>query len=60
MIIKVYYTMRVKVCHTCNEEKSTMFRVQLQKGKLWVFVCESCCKNAQKLPDYKYGGTWKG
>ncbi len=52
--------MKTKICSRCNAEESVMFRVQLQKGKIWVFVCENCCRIAQKLPNYKYGGTWKG
>lgn len=34
-----------------------MYRIQLKKGKVWVFVCEACCLVAQKLPEYRYGGT---
>ncbi|MEL6557057.1 MAG: hypothetical protein AAFQ94_02670 [Bacteroidota bacterium] len=31
-----------------------------QPAKEWFFVCQSCLPDFQKLPDYKYGGTWKG
>lgn len=37
-----------------------MYRVQLTKGKVWVFVCQRCCLQAQTLAEYRYGGTWKG
>lgn len=37
-----------------------MYRIQLKKGKVWVFVCEKCCEAAKKLAEYRYGGTWKG
>ena len=30
------------------------------KGKVWIFVCETCCKIHQKKEFYRYGGTWKG
>ncbi|MEL6834441.1 MAG: hypothetical protein AAFP77_15710 [Bacteroidota bacterium] len=52
--------MKTKTCHTCKQDFSVMFRVQLQKGQAWVFVCETCCKQHQKGTFYRYGGTWKG
>lgn len=52
--------MTTKTCALCKIEATTLFRVQVQKGKTWIFVCETCCKKAQNLPDYRYGGTWKG
>ncbi len=52
--------MQTKLCDICEREVPTLFRIQIQKGKIWVFVCKSCCENAQKLENYKYGGTWKG
>ncbi|MFK7932488.1 MAG: hypothetical protein AB8G22_03205 [Saprospiraceae bacterium] len=52
--------MKTKICATCQTEHDTMFRVQIQKGKKWIFVCESCCKKHQKGAFYRYGGTWKG
>jgi protein-arginine kinase activator protein McsA len=52
--------MKIKICHLCEAEESTLFRIQIQKGKIWIFVCKSCCEKSQKLADYKYGGTWKG
>jgi hypothetical protein len=42
------------------KEFSVVYRIQLKKGKDWVFVCEACCLVAKKLPEYRYGGTWKG
>jgi hypothetical protein len=52
--------MKTKICALCEIEDTTLFRVQIQKGKIWLFVCASCCKKVQILPDYRYGGTWKG
>lgn len=52
--------MKTKPCATCKQEHTTLYRVQLQKGKLWVFVCEACCIKAKSNPHYRYGGTWQG
>jgi hypothetical protein len=52
--------MKTKVCHRCEETHTTLYRVQIRKGKEWVFVCESCCQFYQKGEFYRYGGTWKG
>ncbi len=52
--------MKTKICASCNKEESVMYRVQIQKGKTWIFVCESCCKKLQRGAYYRYGGTWKG
>ena len=52
--------MKTKICHNCTKEYVVMYRIQLKKGKVWVFVCEECCLIAKKLPEYRYGGTWKG
>ena len=52
--------MKLKFCETCKIENNILFRVQIEKGKNWIFVCESCCEKHQNLEHYKYGGTWKG
>jgi transposase-like protein len=52
--------MKTKICTLCKQENRVMYRIKIAKGKLWIFVCESCCKSSQNLPDYSYGGTWKG
>ena len=52
--------MKTKICALCKKEDNVMFRIQIQKGKIWIFVCEMCCKKSQPLPEYRYGGTWKG
>ncbi|MEM6321566.1 MAG: hypothetical protein AAF960_28160 [Bacteroidota bacterium] len=52
--------MKIKTCVTCKTDHAVMFRVQIQKGKKWIFVCETCCKKHQKGAFYRYGGTWKG
>jgi hypothetical protein len=52
--------MKTKICAICKKEDDVMYRIKITKGKLWIFVCEACCKTSQKLVDYAYGGTWKG
>lgn len=53
--------MKTKTCHTCQSEHSVLYRVQLQKGKNWVFVCKTCCnQHKSSTAYYRYGGTWKG
>ncbi|SCY33544.1 hypothetical protein SAMN05192588_2331 [Nonlabens sp. Hel1_33_55] len=52
--------MKTKICHTCNQEHTTLYRVQIQKGGDWIFCCKQCTERHQVLPDYRYGGTWKG
>jgi hypothetical protein len=52
--------MKMKTCAQCGTLASVMYRVQIEKGKVWIFVCKACCVQSQLLPDYKYGGTWKG
>lgn len=52
--------MKTKICKLCKIEGNTLFRVQIKKGKIWIFVCEFCCNQSKNLPDYRYGGTWKG
>jgi protein-arginine kinase activator protein McsA len=52
--------MKTKTCYRCKKEHTTLYRVQIQKGKTWVFVCENCCIHYQQGEFYRYGGTWKG
>lgn len=52
--------MKTKICAICKIEATVMFRIQIEKGKIWIFVCKTCCTNSQSLENYKYGGTWKG
>ncbi|WP_169316446.1 hypothetical protein [Nonlabens dokdonensis] len=52
--------MKTKICATCNKEDTVMYRVQITAGKKWIFCCKSCTEKHQSLPNYKYGGTWKG
>jgi hypothetical protein len=52
--------MKTKICDLCKIEESILYRIQIEKGKTWLFVCKSCCEKSQKLENYKYGGTWKG
>jgi hypothetical protein len=52
--------MKLKKCETCSEEVDTAYRIQIKKGKLWVFVCAVCLPVYQAGNFYSYGGTWKG
>lgn len=52
--------MKTKTCPTCQREHSLMYRIQIRKGKTWIFVCPDCLKTHQKGSYYRYGGTWKG
>ncbi|WP_170254788.1 hypothetical protein [Phaeodactylibacter luteus] len=52
--------MKTKDCALCGKPGEVMFRVQLGKGKPWVFVCKPCCEAEREKPGYRYGGTWKG
>ena len=51
---------KTKICELCKKPKTTMYRVQIAKGKLWIFVCTKCCIEVKSLEHYRYGGTWKG
>ena len=52
--------MKTKVCVLCSVVETTLYRIQIQKGKTWIFVCKTCCIQAKTKPEYRYGGTWKG
>ena len=53
-------TMKTKNCPHCKQDADVMYRIQYQKGKTWIFVCADCLPHYQKMPQYRYGGTWKG
>ncbi|MFN1836275.1 hypothetical protein AB2B38_013515 [Balneola sp. MJW-20] len=52
--------MKLKTCHTCGKETAIAYRIQIQKGKEWIFVCPDCIENHKEGEFYRYGGTWKG
>lgn len=52
--------MKTKQCNHCKLSASTLYRIQTSTGKVWIFVCTTCLTPAQKLAQYKYGGTWQG
>ncbi len=52
--------MKTKTCPKCEKKYEVMYRVQTQNGKIWIFVCKDCLSKCQEMPDYRYGGTWKG
>jgi protein-arginine kinase activator protein McsA len=52
--------MKTKICALCQMEATILYRVQVTKGKDWIFICANCCNIVKVEPNYKYGGTWKG
>ena len=51
---------RIKHCAICKVDFSTMYRVQFETPKEWVFVCKECLVEVKKdNTNYTYGGTWK-
>lgn len=52
--------MKVKPCVICLQAAKTLYRVQVNIGKEWIFVCELCLKQTKLSPNYRYGGTWQG
>jgi len=52
--------MKTKFCALCQKEDRVLYRVQVKKGKVWIFVCTDCCNKVKTEPNYRYGGTWKG
>ncbi len=51
---------RIKHCAICKVDFSTMYRVQYELPKEWVFVCKECLTEVKNdNPNYAYGGTWK-
>lgn len=51
---------RIKYCKICEKDFSTMYRIQYETKKEWVFVCKDCLLKVKKdNPQYRYGGTWK-
>jgi hypothetical protein len=57
---KVLTYVKTKECHTCKNSDEVMYRIQIKKGKEWVFVCPDCQTRHAKGDFYRYGGTWKG
>jgi hypothetical protein len=53
-------SMKTKICALCQIEATILYRVQVAKGKNWIFVCTDCCNKVKVVPNYRYGGTWKG
>ncbi|MEO1052260.1 MAG: hypothetical protein AAFX87_16630 [Bacteroidota bacterium] len=52
--------MKTKNCPLCKQDSDVMYRIQIRKGKEWLFVCADCLPSCQKSDQYRYGGTWKG
>jgi len=52
--------MKTKVCDLCENTGEVMYRIQIKKGKQWIFACPKCQAEQAKGEFYRYGGTWKG
>lgn len=52
--------MKTKNCDLCKKTDVVIYRIKIDKSKNWKFVCKTCCQKAKSLPQYSYGGTWKG
>ena len=51
---------RIKMCHECQQEKQTLYRVRQSAEAPWQFVCKVCLLPIRTgNPGYQYGGTWK-
>jgi len=51
---------RIKYCEICKKDFSTMYRIQYQLPKKWIFTCKDCLLDVKEgNPNYVYGGTWK-
>jgi hypothetical protein len=51
---------KTKICAICQQEDYVMYRIRITANRQWLFCCKSCTEKKQSLPDYLYGGTWKG
>ena len=46
-------------CHRCNQPSDRLYRVVVEPGGPWVFVCDTCWPVVSDgNPHYRYGGTW--
>ena len=59
-IISFLKMIKTKICALCQKQEITLFRVQIEVGKTWIFVCDDCCNKIKNQANYRYGGTWKG
>ncbi|PVE04890.1 hypothetical protein B472_16770 [Limnohabitans sp. Rim28] len=50
---------RVKACEKCKAVSSTLYRVAPDETGSWTMLCQSCRTQAERHPNYRYGGTWK-
>ena len=60
MISINFSSMKTKFCALCQLETTILYRLQIAKGKDWIFVCTDCCNKVKIEPNYRYGGTCKG
>jgi hypothetical protein len=50
---------RQKACENCGVVSGTLYRIQSEQSSTWQLVCPECRRQAESLPGYRYGGTWK-
>jgi len=49
----------VKACDRCAAKAERLYRVRIERGGPWVFVCDACWAGVREgNPHYAYGGTW--
>ncbi len=51
MISINFSTLKTKICDLCQMKATILYRVQLNKGKGWVFVCTDCCNKVKIEPN---------
>ncbi len=52
--------LRTKACDRCETRGPALYRVCIEQGGDWIFVCPVCLGDVKPdNPDYRYGGTWK-
>jgi|GEM_PF-2896496 len=44
--------MKTKICDLCAREETLLYRVQIKKGKDWIFVCAACCETAKTVCEH--------
>ncbi len=52
--------MKTKTCVMCHTQMDVAYRIQIKKGKEWIFVGIHSSTVLQKGEFYRYGGSWKG
>jgi hypothetical protein len=51
MISINFSSMKTKFCTLCQMEATILYRVQVTKGKDWIFICANCCNKVKIEPN---------